>query len=407
MNQAPLLERRSPLKISYALLVLTVFFFFLPSAFRAARLSLGQKENDVKDWLPSDFPETAELEWFAEHFAGESFVLATWPGCTSGDQRLKLFRQKLLHECDSYDPSADFPLELAQTYARAKEVGNELQLLLAGSDFFDWGGEQEKWLHTPSGQWYYITPDGRLYRWEESSNGPAAAVRSVKKALGIYELKGQFVTAFGEEPGDRVANPFYNDTSILCASLFHTVQTGDSIVDELAREGGALWPIDLTEEDRRGMVARRRAMERLTGTLFAPAVPIDFDWSVASFRQAVPEKARDQLPETFDESVQRELAEIVEDNFDGSLDRLKTATLDEQAETWYAVFDAAEVEPPPRLTCVLVTLTDLAKENLAYALGRGVMGQPRGRLLQLAEESGVHPPAPPSMAAAAIQSRRT
>ncbi len=103
-------------------------------------------------------------------------------------------------------------------------------------------------------------------------------------------------------------------------------------------------------------------------------------------------------PTDFDASVEQSLAQIVDEQFDGSLERLKTATLDEQTDAWYAVFDAAEVEPPPRLTCVLVTLTDLAKDNLSYALGRGVMGQPRGRLLQLAEESGVRPPAPPSMA---------
>src|SRR6056297_3056313 len=99
--KSPLLERRSPVGISYALLILAIFFILMPSAFRAARLSLGQKENDVKDWLPSDFPETAELEWFGKHFAGESFVLATWPGCTVGDQRLKLFERKLLHESES------------------------------------------------------------------------------------------------------------------------------------------------------------------------------------------------------------------------------------------------------------------------------------------------------------------
>ena len=81
-----------------ALLVLMGFFFILPSAFRGAQLGLQNKENDIKDWLPSDFPETAELDWFAEHFAGESFVLATWPGCNVGDQRLHLLENKLLHE---------------------------------------------------------------------------------------------------------------------------------------------------------------------------------------------------------------------------------------------------------------------------------------------------------------------
>ena len=88
--------------------------------------------------------------------------------------------------------------------------------------------------------------------------------------------------------------------------------------------------------------------------------------------------------------MQRELAEIVEDNFDGSLDRLKTATLDEQAETWYAVFDAAEVEPPPRLTCVLVTLTPWRSKNLAYCARSRCDGSAAWRSSQLAEESGVH-----------------
>lgn len=399
MNQRPLLERRSPLRITYALLILTVFFFFMPSAFRAARLSLGKKENNVKDWLPSDFPETAELEWFADHFAGESFVLATWPGCVSGDQRLKLFEQKLLHESDTFDPSADFPLELAETYQRAKQTGNDLQLLLAGSDFYNWGGKKEKWLSTPTGQWYYITPDGRLYRWDESSNGPAAAKRAFQQAAGAFELDGTFVTAFGEEPGEaRVANPFYNDPSILCASLFHSVQTGDSIVDELACEGGPLWPIDLTDESRRPTVARRRAMERLTGTLFAPAMSDDFGWDAEAFRAAIPEKRRAELPEEFDALARLTLEQILEDQYDGSIENLKSASLEDRTDAYYAVYDAAEVEAPPRMTCVLVTLTDLAKENLGYALGRGVMGQPRGRLLTLAEDSGVQPPPPPSMA---------
>lgn len=399
MNQRPLLERRSPLGISYALLILVAFFFLLPSGFRAARLSLNQKENDVKDWLPSDFPETAELEWFADHFAGESFVLATWPGCVSGDQRLSLLEQKLLHETEIFDPSADFPLELARSYQRAREIGNELQLLLAGGDFYDWGGQQEKWLSTPNGQWYYITPKGHLYRWDEPSNGPAALIRQIKKSAGTYKLQGTFVTGFGEPPSKtQFQNPFYKDPSIICANLFRTVQTGDSILEELAREGGPLWPIDLTDEDRRATVARRRAMERLTGTLFAPAITDDFDWTAAAFHDAVPENKREQLPEDFDARVEFHLGEILADEYESSLDELKQAPLNDRTNAWYAIYDAMEVEPPPRLTCVLITLTDLAKDNLAYALGRGIMGQPRGRLLTLAAESGVQPAAPPSMA---------
>ena len=311
MNHDPLLERRSPLGIPYALLILVVLFFLLPSSFRAARLSLEQKENDVKDWLPADFPETAELEWFADHFAGESFVLATWPGCTRDDQRLKIFLQKLIHESNDFEPAKGFPGELAESYKRARKVGNELQLLRAGSDFFDWGGRQEKWLCTPQGQWYFITPDGRLYRWEASKTPIGALARSVMKSLGLFQLEGTFVTGFGEEPGPLVANPFHNDTSLLCAPLFHSVQTGEMVVEELAQEGGPLWPIDFIEEDRRKTVAQRLAMQRLTGALFAPPIGPDFDWTPAAFREALPENRRDQLPTDFDAIVDARLNQVL------------------------------------------------------------------------------------------------
>jgi hypothetical protein len=84
---------------------------------------------------------------------------------------------------------------------------------------------------------------------------------------------------------------------MICANLFHSVQTGDSILDELAREGGPLWPVDLTDEDRRSTVARRRAMERLTGSLFAPAITDDFEWTAAAFRDALPERRRNRFKE--------------------------------------------------------------------------------------------------------------
>ncbi len=398
MSRSPFLQRKSPLGIPYALLILLAFFFLIPSAFRAARLSLEKKENNVKDWLPGDFPETAELEWFAGHFVGESFVLATWDGCYGGDQSLKLFEQKLHHESESFDAMEVLPPEEAPYYAKAKAIGNQLRLLRSSDDFLGWGGQKEKWVRTPENQWYYITPNGHLYRWQEGINAPAAAIRSIRRRLGNHELKGQLVTALGTEPtADRV-NPYYNDPSLFCASLFHTVQTGESIVNELSREGGPLWPIDLTDEQRRPIVARRRAIERLTGTLFGPAVPNEFDWTPEAFRAAVTKHRAEPLPADFNAIIEQELDRIVDDRFDGKIEKLKSAPISEQTEVWYAVFDSAEIETPPRLTCVLVTLTDVAKETLAFSLGRGIMGQPRGRLLQLAAESGVSPAPAPSMA---------
>ncbi|TWU15235.1 efflux RND transporter permease subunit [Allorhodopirellula heiligendammensis] len=402
-----LLERPGPWGTSVALLVLMAFFFILPSAFRAARMGLQNKENDIKDWLPSDFPETAELDWFAEHFAGESFVLATWPGCTVGDQRLHLLENKLLYESADFrskmldedaGEATGLPLAERRARVRARELGEELELLPPGKSLDNWGGRDEKWLASADGTWFFITPDGRLYRWEEANNGPAGLFRSIKKSLGLYELKGQLVTAFGEPSTPHKTNAFYNDPSLLCAPLFETVQTGATIVAELSAEGGALWPVDTTAPELRARVARRRAMERLTGSLFAPAVPPGFDWTAESFAAALPVERRDQLPDGYEAIVPRTLQEFADDRLEGSVDRISTSITAIQTEAWYAVFDAMEVEPPPRLTCLLVTLTHLAKDNLAYAIGRGTLGSPQGRLLTLAEQSGVHPPSPPSTA---------
>ena len=385
--------------MSYALLIMTVFFFLMPSAFRAARMSLSKKENNVKDWLPADFSETAELEWFADHFAGESFVLATWEGCDEGDQRLKLFTRKLFHESAQYNPSESFSPAMAAAYQRAKKIGEDLQLIRGSDELTNWGGQNEKWMQSSDGQWYYVTPEGGFYRWEELMNGPAGLIRSIKRSRGTYELKGKFITAFVVAGQDESkTNPFYNDPSLICAPLFATVQTGSMIVDQLARPGGPLWPVDMTDPLKRATVARRLAMQRLTGMLFAPAVPPEFDWSVAAFRQAVAADQIDSLPEVFDDDVKLAVEEVVSQDFGGSLKQLAGAPDEEQANAWYAVWDAVQVKPPPRTTCVMVTFTDLAKDHLGYAIGRGVLGQQRGRFLELADESGIYAARPPSMA---------
>ena len=395
-SEGSLLEQRGPLGVPYALVILFGFFFLMPSAFRAARLGIDRKENNVKDWLPSDFVETSELEWFSDHFAGEGFVVATWPGCNEADQRLKLLESKLKRECADWDPAGEIDdPRLAEDYRSAKEYGIRLGLLPGSRELDNWGGLSEKWLSTADGKWYYITPDGRLYRWEGKSNGPAGLVRTVKRALGVHELEGTYVAAFADGQKGDVANPFYNDPSLVCAPMFQSVETGVSVAKELAREGGPLWPVDLIDQSRRAAVAKRRAIERLTGSLFAPAVPQDFDWSARSFRSVIPDA---ELPEDFDYLIDEALTQFASERLDGDRSKLATAESNVQSDAWYAAFDEAGVEPPPRQTCLLITLTPTAKDNLSYALGRGVMGAPRGRLLELANDSGVQPASPPSLA---------
>lgn len=385
------LTRRTIFGLPGALLILLVFFFLLPSGFRGARLAIAGKKNNIKDWLPSDFRETVELDWFARYFMGESFIVATWDGCTEEDQRLRLLSAKLSHE------SAERDLPDTADHRRARELAEELRLFLEPTSMDNWGGSQEKWFTTPEGRHHYLTPDGRFYRWAEGSNAVGGLWRLFQRVVGSYELKGQLVASFeGRESADGV-NEFYNDPTMLAASLYQTVQTGTDLVDRLAVEGGPLWPIDFTDVDQRGAVARKRAVERLTGTLFAPALPPGFDWSPEAVHSLLPEATREGLPEDFDFLVRRAVKQI-QQRFGGDLDGLLGATLDEQSAAWDELCQAIGVPVPPRQTCVLVTLTPLGKDHLGRAVGRGVVGGPRGRLLILAEQSGLAAAGPPSMA---------
>ncbi len=386
------LSRRTIFGVSGALVILFIFFFLLPSAFRGARLAIAEKKNNIKDWLPADFRETVELEWFAKYFVSESFVVATWDGCTSDDQRLSLLATKLRRESAERDLSKA-PADIA----RARELAEELKLFVEPAEMTNWGGKNEKWFATPSGQFYYITPDGRLYRWNDESNAVGGLLRAVKRRVGAYELTGQFIAAFGDPTNNAKTNSFYNDPTLLAASLFQSVQTGTDMVNTLAREGGPLWPVNLTDVSKRSEVARNLAVERLTGTLFAPAVPDDFDWSPTAVRKHLPEKVRAGLPNDFDARVSSTVT-LIEARLSQSAKSLTRLSIEERAAAWADLCAAVGIPVPPRQTCVLVTLTPLGKEYLARAIGRGVVGAPRGRLLTLADESGVAAAPRPSMA---------
>ena len=72
--------------------------FLLPFALRGARNAMDNMQNDVQNWLPSDYPETEDLHWFGKHFLGEQFVLVTWDGCTEADPSFQMLIEKLKNE---------------------------------------------------------------------------------------------------------------------------------------------------------------------------------------------------------------------------------------------------------------------------------------------------------------------
>jgi uncharacterized protein len=319
----------------YAVAILVVVFFFVPFALRGARMALERMQNDVKDWLPASFPETAEMDWFWRHFIGERFVVVSWQGCTADDSSYQLLLKKLQPELPpsrraaapaavgpssaaaaDVAPSGAAPASAAPASAVAEGpdvkaaglaiglerpydfVGDRLQLFSTGNDYRDWGGRSEKWLRGEGNQWYFLTPDGNLYRWSGSESPSLAVLSRFWRSLFGGQVQGERVAAFSGED----AAWYYERPQRLEAQLFRNVTTGPAALAAMTGEQGVL--ADAPAEARR----------RLNGLLFGP---------------------------------------------DG-----------EQ-------------------TCLVLTLTRPALGDLHRVLGRGLLGRPRGRLLDLADQCGI------------------
>lgn len=380
-------SKKSMFGMPNALVLLMAIFFAVPFAARGARMALQKTENNVKDWLPDDFRETEELAWFAKRFVSEQFIVATWEGCYEGDQRLTMFESKLRSE---QAPAAD--ADTSSEFFRARKLGAEYGLFV-GDDFYpNWGGKQEKWLIDENGKSYYITPNGRLYRWQGNANIVGGAWRALTRAIGSFTLDGQFVAAFGDPSTDEEANPFWANPRLLSAPLFKTIETGPIVVQQLAGPGGSL------ETPTEPTAGRREAIARLTGTLFGPPVPSGFSWKSSDLQLVVSDQKLAELPEGWEVTWDIVVGRAVEEHFGGELAALRRADPVDQSRIWHEFFDAIAVEEPKRQTCVVLTLTEQARQNLAHVIGRGVLGQPKGRLFEIGEECGVASPPKPPMA---------
>ena len=76
--------------------ILAVLTFLLPLVVVGAIKAKGNNRNDVKGWLPLEYPETQTYRFFRQNFQGEEFILISWDGCTMVDPRLNLLADKLL-----------------------------------------------------------------------------------------------------------------------------------------------------------------------------------------------------------------------------------------------------------------------------------------------------------------------
>ena len=80
----------------YSFAVIMVVVFCLPIMTRGARKALTSNDNNVHDWLPAEYQETRDFDWFQKRFENETFILISWEGATLTDPHLELLAQKLV-----------------------------------------------------------------------------------------------------------------------------------------------------------------------------------------------------------------------------------------------------------------------------------------------------------------------
>ncbi|MEO8497135.1 MAG: S8 family serine peptidase, partial [Planctomycetota bacterium] len=69
---------------------------------------------------------------------------------------------------------------------RAYDLDQQLGLGSTGNYYLNWAKLGEKWMTSAGGQWYFITPDGSLYRWNGSQANAAASTLVGKLDASFY-----------------------------------------------------------------------------------------------------------------------------------------------------------------------------------------------------------------------------
>ena len=96
MKQPSFLARKTLGQPNYFLIAMLAVFLvaFIP---RGARKAVESNTNKAEDWLPPNYAESLDLQWFRDHFVGEQFALISWDGCTLGNtQKLEELTRKLV-----------------------------------------------------------------------------------------------------------------------------------------------------------------------------------------------------------------------------------------------------------------------------------------------------------------------
>ena len=368
----------------------------MPFALRGAKLALQDMQNNVADWLPSHYVETVELKEFGKYFdGGDRFLVLTGPWCKEGNSTYDSLLKKIRAESLEYE--SNLKASGRNDELRAHKIGDELGLLFADEYHEEYGEQREKWLQGRNGQWYFIRRDGSLFRWEGQNNVIEGASRWAERmSNGKNKVdKAFFIGKFGDPPGDK-PNEYYEDPLKLCCRPFKSVISGPEILEQMAGPGGTLVIGKGGDtQQKSSLEARIEAHKRLTGSLFGPTPSPDFKWTFSSLLRVVDEAKQNKLlgigsetpskEETRNrESFARFIETAVQKDYDGDLQKLCDAPRDDQLELWYRMWFDLGIEAPSRQTSLIVTLNEPVINELARAIGRPILGKPRGRLLELA-----------------------
>ncbi|MGE0758168.1 MAG: Ig-like domain-containing protein [Pirellulaceae bacterium] len=132
----------------------------------AVDVALAPDANDIEDAAGNDL---APVSWsFTVNLPVNQQPPVLAP---IGDQTIPSSTQNGVVQLSATDPNND-PLTFSAT-AQSIEYHLDQTLGLGssgGNEYLNYAGRNEKWLTGSGGLWYYITPDGQLYRWLGSSN---------------------------------------------------------------------------------------------------------------------------------------------------------------------------------------------------------------------------------------------
>jgi predicted RND superfamily exporter protein len=360
-----------------ALIILVLVFFLVPFALQGARRALETMKNDVKDWLPKDFRETADLDWFRQHFISDQFVVVSWDGChgDESDERYHQFIRKLSPEVPPSQAQPHYEARgaagaIAAVRLTAHQAGTaEVDVPAASSPSSNRGRNRETSEGAVKG------PNSHEFG-HPVSDSAYQATRSLERPEFIGDQLGLYTA-----PTDYLNWGGLNE-KWLKGWAHHQADRGDeawyyiSPAGDLYRWTGGDAPLAQLWNALEGFFFPERVAERpphLAGQRIRSFGPVDGPWYYAN-----PKRLRAQLFTTLTtgpdvlRSLTREGGELEQDPAEAQR-RLSGALIGRDG----------------KLTCLMLTLSEVAKRNLHLVVGRGILGKPRGILHEFAQDCGI------------------